>query len=77
MVLDTLSISDRLQVAGTERKQADAIAKSIVFAISESKKEVANKLETRLLFMGLYLGGGTALGYIVSLLNTIISTLPN
>jgi preprotein translocase subunit Sss1 len=76
--MNTLTIANKLQNAGLERKPAEEIAQAILHAIEENKKEVANKLETRLLFAGVYIGLGVigaSIGYIFSLLNTIITKL--
>ncbi len=73
--MDTLSISHALENSGLERKSAEAIASSIARAISEERKKTANRLETRLLFSGVYVALallGTAMGY---LLNAIIDNL--
>ena len=67
MGLDTLTISQMLQEAGFERKQAEAVAK----VINKKNKELASKNETRLLFAGLYIAG--AYGFV--LLNTIIANI--
>ncbi|SMM99366.1 hypothetical protein SPONL_550 [uncultured Candidatus Thioglobus sp.] len=46
--MDTLHISQTLQVAGFAQKQADAVAKTVVDAIEEQSNKVATQNFVRL-----------------------------
>lgn len=70
--MDTLTISQTLQTAGLERKSAEAIAK----IVDEKNQEIATKQDIkdlRWLKGAGYVVIGIGFGYVISLLNTLIS----
>ena len=52
--MDTLNISQTLQIAGFEQKQADAVAKTVVEAVEEQANKVATQNFVKLEIATLY-----------------------
>ena len=83
--MDTLTISQTLQTAGLEKEPADAIAKTIKNEVKIHHSKLVSTNDISLLqkdikdlrwFMGAgFAVMGAGFGYMVSLLNTIITKL--
>jgi hypothetical protein len=69
--MDTLVISNRLQSVGLERKIFDEVAQ----IIDEQHQELAIKKDLKLGFTIVVGAMGAGFGYIVSILNTVITKL--
>ncbi len=69
--MDALTITKQLEATGIERKQAEKIAESITTAINEHHHKLSTKRDVYLLGVVML----TGFGYIVSILNTIITKL--
>ena len=52
--MDTLNISQTLQIAGFEQKQADAVAKTVVEAVEEQANKAATQNFVKLEIATLY-----------------------
>lgn len=69
--MDTLTISKILQESGLEQKPSEAIAK----IVEEKNNELVTRRDFNLMSMLIIVFTGAGFGYVVSILNTIISKL--